>query len=131
MTPRGGDPFDLARFVTAQAPVYGRVVAELQHGRKESHWMWFIFPQRAGLGRSPMSVKYAIRSDDEARAYLAHPVLGPRLRECTALARAALKTHGLEEIFETIDALKFRSSMELFQPLGLSESASGAAGDGV
>jgi hypothetical protein len=79
------DPFDLARFVAAQAPVYGRVVAELQAGRKESHWMWFIFPQAEGLGRSAMSVRYAIRSADEARAYLAHPILGPRYRECVAL----------------------------------------------
>jgi uncharacterized protein (DUF1810 family) len=81
--------------------------------------MWFIFPQRAGLGYSPMAVRYAIRSDEEARAYLAHPVLGPRLRECVALVREALKTRDLEAIFGTVDAMKFRSCMELFQPLGL------------
>jgi uncharacterized protein (DUF1810 family) len=75
-----GDPFDLLRFVDAQAPVYARVVAELKRGRKESHWMWFVFPQAAGLGRSAMSERYAIRSPEEAQAYLAHPLLGPRHR---------------------------------------------------
>jgi uncharacterized protein (DUF1810 family) len=86
------DPFDLQRFLDAQAPVYARVVAELTAGRKVSHWMWFIFPQRAGLGRSAMSVRFAINSDAEAeaQAYLAHPILGARLRECTALVKAAL-----------------------------------------
>ena len=84
------DPFDLQRFLDAQAPVYARVVAELTRGRKESHWMWFIFPQAAGLGRSAMSVRYAIRSPEEARAYHAHPVLGARLRECVGLVEAAL-----------------------------------------
>ncbi len=81
--------------------------------------MWFIFPQRAGLGHSPMSVKYEIGSDDEARAYLAHPLLGPRLRECAALVEAALKIRNLEEIFGAVDAMKFSSCMELFRPLGL------------
>jgi uncharacterized protein (DUF1810 family) len=108
------DPFDLARFVAAQAPVYDRVVAELRAGRKESHWMWFIFPQAAGLGRSAMSERYAIGSLDEARAYLAHPVLGPRLRECTALVNTALETRSLAEIFGYPDGLKFHSCMELF-----------------
>jgi uncharacterized protein (DUF1810 family) len=108
------DAFDLARFVAAQAPVYGRVVAELQAGRKERHWMWFIFPQAAGLGSSAMSVRYAIGSRDEARAYLAHPVLGPRLRECTALVEKALASRTLVGIFGAVDAMKFRSSMELF-----------------
>jgi uncharacterized protein (DUF1810 family) len=98
------DPFDLNRFVEAQAPVYERVVGELKRGRKESHWMWFIFPQASGLGRSAMSKRYAIRSAEEARAYLAHPTLGPRLRECAALAEAALKTRTLEEIFGEVDA---------------------------
>ena len=84
------DPFHLNRFLDAQAPIYARVVAELTAGRKVSHWMWFIFPQAAGLGRSAMSVRYAINSDPEAQAYLAQPVLGVRLRECTALVEAAL-----------------------------------------
>jgi uncharacterized protein (DUF1810 family) len=108
------DPFDLQRFVDAQAPVYARVVAELTAGRKTSHWMWFVFPQAAGLGQSAMSVRYAIASEDEARAYLAHPVLGPRLRECTALVKAALATRTPEEIFGGVDAMKFRSCMDLF-----------------
>lgn len=108
------DPFNLARFVEAQAPVYDGVLAQLRHGRKESHWMWFIFPQAAGLGKSRMSVRYAINSPEEAEAYLAHPILGPRLRECAALVHAALTTHTLEEIFGVLDAMKFRSSMELF-----------------
>jgi uncharacterized protein (DUF1810 family) len=79
------DPFDLQRFVDAQAPVYERVRQELKVGRKQSHWMWFIFPQIAGLGQSPMSVRFAIASLDEAKAYLAHPILGARLRECAQL----------------------------------------------
>src|SRR5665647_3723787 len=82
------DPFDLERFVDAQAPVYPRVLAELRQGRKQSHWMWFIFPQLAGLGHSAMAQRFAITSRDEAAAYLAHGVLGPRLRECTALINA-------------------------------------------
>ena len=109
------DPFDLERFVEAQAPVYRRVVAELQRGRKESHWMWFIFPQGGGLGSSAMSERYAIRSAEEARAYLAHAVLGGRLKECAALVEAALaKGRTLGEIFGAVDAMKYRSSMELF-----------------
>ena len=109
------DPFDLQRFVDAQAPVYARVLAELKAGRKESHWMWFVFPQAAGLGRSAMSERYAIRSADEARAYLAHPILEPRLRECMALVEAALaRGRTAEEIFGTVDAMKWRSCVELF-----------------
>ncbi len=109
------DLFDLQRFLDAQAPVYDRVVAELCEGRKTSHWMWFIFPQAAGLGRSAMSERYAIRSAAEARAYLAHPVLGARLKECTALVEGAVaKGATLEAIFGGLDAMKFRSSMELF-----------------
>jgi len=110
------DPFDLQRFLDAQAPVYERVVAELRAERKVSHWMWFIFPQSAGLGRSAMSERYAIRSDAEAQAYMTHPVLGPRLRECTALVEAALaKGATLEAMFGEVDAMKFRSSRELFR----------------
>lgn len=110
------DPFDLQRFVDAQVPIYETVLGELRAGRKTTHWIWFIFPQRAGLGHSPMSVRYAIRSDDEARAYLAHPVLGPRLQACIALVRAhEARGVALEEIFGDLDAMKFRSCVELFE----------------
>ena len=104
---------ELERFVTAQAPVYDAVVAELRAGRKRTHWMWFIFPQLAGLGRSAMAQKYALASVDEARAYLAHPVLGARLRECCSIV---LKLNGLSanQIFSEPDDMKFRSSMTLF-----------------
>jgi len=107
------DRFNLQRFVDAQASVYQEVRRELRAGRKESHWMWFIFPQIAGLGTSPTSVRFAIASLDEARAYLAHPVLGPRLREC---AKLALDVEGrtAREIFGPVDEMKFRSSVTLF-----------------
>jgi uncharacterized protein (DUF1810 family) len=107
------DPFNLERFVDAQTPVYERVRRELEAGRKESHWMWFIFPQIAGLGRSAMSIRFAIAKPDEAKAYLAHAVLGPRLREC---AKLALDVEGrtAREIFGAVDEMKFRSSMTLF-----------------
>jgi len=107
------DPFNLERFVDAQAPVYERVLEELRAGRKATHWIWFIFPQAKGLGRSPRSEFYGLGSLDEARAYLAHPVLGPRLKECVTLV---LSHDGvaLEEILGGVDALKFRSCMELF-----------------
>jgi len=99
--------------VAAQQPVYAQVLAELGRGRKTSHWMWFIFPQITGLGQSPMSVRFAIQSIEEARAYLAHPVLGPRLRECTE-AVLAVKDRTPEEVFGPIDAKKLRSCMTLF-----------------
>jgi uncharacterized protein (DUF1810 family) len=107
------DPFNLQRFLHAQEPVYERVRRELRAGRKESHWMWFVLPQIAGLGQSPTSVRFAIASLKEARAYLAHPVLGPRLAEC---AKLALDVEGRTagEIFGAIDEMKFRSSMTLF-----------------
>ena len=107
------DPFDLQRFVDAQAPVYERVRAELKNGRKHSHWMWFIFPQIAGLGHSAMAQRYAISSLDEAKVYLAHPVLGPRLRECT---RLVVQTDGRSayEILGSPDDMKFHSCMTLF-----------------
>jgi uncharacterized protein (DUF1810 family) len=108
-----GDPFDLNRFVAAQAPVIDRVRDELRSGRKTSHWMWFVFPQIAGLGFSAMSQRYAISSLKEARAYLAHPVLGPRLAECVALVLAA-REHTAHAIFGSPDDLKFRSCMTLF-----------------
>ena len=107
------DPFGLQRFVDAQAPVYPRVVAELRHGQKQSHWMWFIFPQLAGLGFSPMAQRFALRSRDEAVAYLGHGVLGPRLRECTAPINA-IEGRTIGEILGGPDDLKFRSSMTLF-----------------
>jgi uncharacterized protein (DUF1810 family) len=105
--------FDLERFVATQDPVWDDVLAELRRGRKASHWMWFVFPQVAGLGSSAMSQRYAISSLDEARAYLAHPVLGPRLREVVALVLAA-EGRDADEIFGSIDARKLRSSMTLF-----------------
>ena len=109
------DPFDLARFVNAQdqGGTYQQALAELRRGRKTSHWMWFVFPQIAGLGSSPMARRYAISSLGEAAAYLAHPVLGHRLVDC---ARAVLQidTARAEEIFGSIDAIKLRSSMTLF-----------------
>jgi uncharacterized protein (DUF1810 family) len=103
----------LQRFLDAQAPVYEEVCAELRAGRKQSHWMWFIFPQLRGLGSSPMAQHYGIASLDEARAYLAHPVLGARLRACSALV-AALQGRSAHQIFGSPDDMKFRSSMTLF-----------------
>ena len=107
------DPFDLERFVGAQSPVYERVLAELRRGRKQSHWMWFIFPQLAGLGHSAMAQRFAIASTEEARAYLAHGLLGPRLRECTALVNG-VEGRTISEILGSPDDLKFCSSMTLF-----------------
>jgi uncharacterized protein (DUF1810 family) len=107
------DEYDLRRFVDAQRECYARVQAELSSGRKTSHWMWFVFPQLSGLGRSPIAERYAISSLDEAKAYLAHAVLGPRLEECTALVNA-VEGKSLREIFGSPDDLKFRSSMTLF-----------------
>jgi uncharacterized protein (DUF1810 family) len=107
------DSFDLRRFVDAQAPVYPQVVEELSRGRKRSHWMWFVFPQLAGLGSSAMGERYAIGSRGEAIAYLAHDVLGPRLLECTRLVMAASEKT-INEILGSPDDMKFRSSMTLF-----------------
>ena len=109
------DPYDLARFVAAQdaGGTYEDAVAELRRGRKTSHWMWFVFPQIAGLGHSPTSRMYAITSAAEASAYLAHPVLGPRLIECAAIV-AGLPGRSAEQIFGGIDAQKLRSSVTLF-----------------
>jgi uncharacterized protein (DUF1810 family) len=107
------DPFDLNRFVMAQAPVYGQVVGELRDGRKRSHWMWFVFPQLRGLGGSPMAVRYGIASLAEARAYLGHDLLGPRLHECTDLVNH-VEGRSIAEIFGSPDDLKLRSSMTLF-----------------
>jgi uncharacterized protein (DUF1810 family) len=110
------DPFDLDRFVAAQdaGGSYQHAVAELRNGRKSSHWMWYVFPQLAGLGQSPTSKFYAIGSVDEATAYLAHPVLGPRLRECAEIL-VGLSGRTAEQIFGGIDAMKLRSAMTLFR----------------
>jgi uncharacterized protein (DUF1810 family) len=107
------DPFDLRRFVDAQERVYPTVVDELRAGRKRSHWIWFIFPQLAGLGSSSTAAHYAITSLDEARAYLRHDVLGPRLHECARLVNA-VQGRSIGEIFGSPDDLKVRSSMTLF-----------------
>jgi uncharacterized protein (DUF1810 family) len=116
------DPYHLARFVAAQESggTYQCAVAELRAGRKTGHWMWFVFPQVAGLGQSPTSRFYAISTLDEARAYLEHPVLGPRLRECADIL-AGLAGTSAETIFGGIDAVKLRSSMTLFDRAGAGE----------
>ncbi|WP_144187019.1 DUF1810 domain-containing protein [Elioraea rosea] len=114
------DPHDLARFVTAQAPVIETALAELRAGRKRTHWIWFVFPQLRGLGQSPMAVRYGIASLAEARAYLAHPVLGPRLRACTEAVLSQPNT-SLHAIFGSPDDMKFRSSMTLFAAAALED----------
>jgi uncharacterized protein (DUF1810 family) len=108
-----GDPFDLKRFVDAQSPVYRSVVDELRDGRKRSHWMWFVFPQLRGLGSSPMAARYGIASLEEARAYLRHDLLGPRLHECTHLVNQ-VQGRSIAQIFGSPDDLKLCSSMTLF-----------------
>lgn len=112
----GDDPFNLQRFVDAQgdAAIYSRALAELRAGRKQSHWIWFVFPQITGLGSSPMSQAYAIHSLEEARAYFDHPLLGPRLRESTEALLEAEPGATAESILGGIDAIKVRSSMTLF-----------------
>lgn len=109
----GPDRFDLQRFVDAQEPVYERVLGELRSGRKRTHWIWFVFPQLRVLGRSPTAQRFGISSLDEARAYLAHDVLGPRLRECARLV-AQIDGSSIDDIFGWPDNLKVRSSMTLF-----------------
>lgn len=113
MADRTDDPFDLARFVRAQAPVYDQALAELRAGSKRSHWMWFVFPQVAGLGTSAMAQEFAIGNLDEARAYLAHPTLGPRLTECAA-ALIAVEGRSARAILGSPDDMKLRSSATLF-----------------
>jgi uncharacterized protein (DUF1810 family) len=115
------DEFDLDRFVNAQDPVYSDVLAELRTGKKRTHWMWFVFPQIAGLGQSEMARRYAIRSSDEAAAYLAHPVLGPRLRECVRLV-SLHRDMEIKQIFDGPDDLKFHSSMTLFNDIAPDEA---------
>jgi uncharacterized protein (DUF1810 family) len=119
------DPYRLERFVAAQdrAGTYDRAAAELRAGSKQSHWMWFVFPQVAGLGSSPMAQEFAIGSLAEARAYLAHPVLGPRLAECARILNAAADGTTATEIFGYVDAMKLRSSMTLFAAAAPDEQA--------
>ena len=107
------DPFDLQRFIDAQRSSYAQAMAELRAGRKHSHWMWYVLPQLRGLGLSGMAQRYGIASMDEARAYLGHPVLGARLRECVA-AMNALPGSNARQVLGSIDALKFRSCLTLF-----------------
>ena len=106
--------FDLDRFVAAQAPIYAQALAELRAGQKRSHWMWFVFPQPAGLGRSPTAIFYAIASAGEARFYLAHPLLGARLSECVD-AVLGHRGRSAESILGVVDAMKLKSSMTLFE----------------
>jgi uncharacterized protein (DUF1810 family) len=108
------DPFDLQRFVAAQAGSYDAALAEIRRGAKRSHWMWFVFPQIAGLGRSDMARRYAIGSIEEARAYLAHPLLGTRYRACVS-ALQDLTGGSAEGVFGPVDAVKLRSSLTLFE----------------
>ncbi len=122
------DPYNLQHFVDAQTSVYAHVVAELRDGRKRSHWMWFIFPQIAGLGSSPTAQRFAISGRAEALAYLAHPTLGPRLRECTELVNQ-LPDRTVDEIFGYPDDLKFRSSVTLFAAVAPGEQVFRAALD--
>ena len=112
------DPYDLERFVAAQEPVFPTALAELRAARKRTHWMWFIFPQLAGLGRSEMAQRYAITDLAEARAYLAHPLLGARLADCTDTMLGWADRRSPEEILGSIDAMKFCSSMTLFEAAG-------------
>jgi uncharacterized protein (DUF1810 family) len=111
------DPYNLSRFVEAQNPVFERVCEELRDGEKRSHWMWFIFPQIQGLGHSPMAERFAISSREEAAAYSEHPILGPRLWECTRLVNL-VEGRTVSEIFGFPDDLKFHSSMTLFAAVG-------------
>jgi uncharacterized protein (DUF1810 family) len=108
------DQFELWRFIEAQDGVFEQACSELRAGRKQSHWMWFIFPQISGLGSSPMAVRYAIRSAAEAKAYLAHPVLGARLRESTGILLGLPGRPDVSRVFGTPDDMKFHSSMTLF-----------------
>jgi uncharacterized protein (DUF1810 family) len=109
----GNDPYDLQRFVDAQSRCFEQACRELSEGHKQSHWMWFIFPQLRGLGHSAMANRYAISSRQEAEAYLRNPILGSRLRHCTQLVML-VEDRSIEQIFEAPDDLKFRSSMTLF-----------------
>jgi uncharacterized protein (DUF1810 family) len=115
------DPYNLRRFVEAQSLTLDQVLHELRNGRKESHWIWYIFPQIKGLGHSPMSIRFAINSRAEAQAYLAHPILGPRLQQCTQLV-LDIPNRPIAEIFGYPDDLKFHSSMTLFSQVDTNPS---------
>jgi uncharacterized protein (DUF1810 family) len=123
------DAFDLQRFIDAQDPVIDQVRGELRRGRKTSHWMWFVFPQIAGLGYSPMAERFALHSLDEAEAYLDHSVLGPRLLECTRLVNA-VSASPIGWIFASPDDLKFHACMTLFDHVAAGENAFALALDG-
>lgn len=120
------DPYNLQRFLDAQSGVYDEVTGELRDGRKRTHWMWFVFPQLTGLGRTVTAERFGIASLTEAQAYLGHPVLGPRLRECAGLLRGYPGLRPITVILGHTDALKLRSSMTLFAAAG---SAAGSAAD--
>jgi uncharacterized protein (DUF1810 family) len=126
-TPSGSDPYELRRFVDAQSAVYPQVVSELSSGRKRTHWMWFVFPQIAGLGLSAMAQRFAIKSKREAEAYLAHELLGPRLIECSRLVMAASEKR-IKDILGSPDDMKFRSSMTLFDVVSKQEIFAEAIG---
>lgn len=128
MTPAHEDPFDLGRFIEAQAKDYQRALAELRAGRKQTHWMWYVLPQLRGLGSSSMARFYGLGSAREAEAYLAHPVLGPRLRECVA-AMNALDGKSAVQVLGEIDAAKFRSCVTLFRAVDPEDTAWSAALD--
>jgi len=128
VTRASDDPYGLERFLAAQEPVYEKVREELQEGRKRSHWMWFVFPQLEGLGASAMAQRYAIRSLAEAHAYLAHPLLGARLKECVGLVNK-VEGRSAHEIFGSPDDLKFHSSMTLFAAAAPQEPLFGEALD--
>ena len=130
MTPPASDPHDLQRFLDAQARVFEQVLAELRAGHKRTHWMWFIFPQIAGLGSSDIARRFAISGRDEALAYLAHPTLGLRLRQCTELVNqiaGRIPNRAIAEIFGHPDDLKFHSSMTLFAAVAPAEEVFRAA----
>lgn len=120
--PRNSDPYNLRRFIDAQEEVIEQVRTELRRGRKQTHWMWFIFPQIQGLGSSPMAQKFAISSSQEAKAYLENPILGPRLAECTRLVNA-IEERSISDIFGYPDDLKFRSCVTLFAQAAPNEDA--------
>jgi uncharacterized protein (DUF1810 family) len=123
----GTDPHELQRFIDAQSGVYPQVIEELSAGRKRSHWMWFVFPQVAGLGLSVMAQRFAISSKAEAAAYLAHDILGPRLIECTRLVMATSEKT-INDILGSPDDMKFRSSMTLFDAVSKQETFAEAIG---
>ena len=128
MTPAQEDPFKLSRFVEAQAKDYSRALAELRAGEKHTHWIWYVLPQLRGLGSSSMAISYGIGSAQEAEAYLAHPVLGPRLRECVA-AMNALDGLSAVQVLGQIDAAKFRSCLTLFRSVDPKDAVFGEALD--